>query len=232
MFNPLFRVAFIALTSSFAFAATPVTSTGIPLDAKWKASVYDFAQKNISHPAWGLTHSERNYWLTLEIANRESIKVDKDALFAAAFLHDLGAIAGYEKQGVDHAVRSVELIKPLLESWGFPMAQLPLVNEIVLGHMFYAPAPAGKLALAFRDADILDFLGPLGAARLLSTAREAGPFQTSNLATTFAAIDKFRHDLPAQLSFPFSKSLAKEKDRTLAAFLKAAKAEALDGKAY
>ena len=147
-----------------AFAATvPAASmTGIQLDSSWRRQVYAFVIDNGSHPAWGVAHSERDFQLAGRLARNEGIKMDEDALFAAAFLHDIGALPQYFKPDVDHAARSAELAEPLLRQWGFPMEKWPLVKELILGHNYYAPAPAGRAALAFRDADILDFLRSIG----------------------------------------------------------------------
>lgn len=146
-------------TSLWAQSSTP---TGILLDSPWKSSLYKFAQDNIKHPSWGITHSERNYQLTKKLAEKEEIIIDEDVLFAAAFLHDLGGLAPYEKPGVDHAVRSAEIAGPILEKMNFPMEKLTQVQEIILGHGYYNPATGSDVSKLFRDADILDFLGSIG----------------------------------------------------------------------
>lgn len=102
-----------------AFAQT-FTATGIPLDAECKVKLNDFAVENIVHQSWGYPHAERNYHSTLKLAELEGIEVDKDVLFAAALLHDLGGLPPYEQEGVDHGVRSAEIGIPLLLSFGFP----------------------------------------------------------------------------------------------------------------
>lgn len=97
------------------------TSTGIALDTEWKKKVFAYAQKNVVHPSWGIMHSERDYQITKKLAADSKITLDLDVLFAAAFLHDLGGIGQFQAEGVDHAVRSVQLVEPLLREWGFPM---------------------------------------------------------------------------------------------------------------
>src|SRR3954454_17982793 len=114
--NLLRRVScmLLALASTASPAATPSTSaptaalttpTGIPLDAAWKRKLYGFAREKLLHPAWGWTHSERDFLLASQIAAKEGMRVDKDVLFAAAFTHDIGAIGEFQKEGVDHAER-------------------------------------------------------------------------------------------------------------------------------
>lgn len=228
-----FYCALLLFVGALSFAEpSPETSSGIPIDSKWKAEVYDYARQNIKHPSWGIAHSERNYQLTLEIAKREALAVDADALFAAAFLHDLGAIAAFEKPGVDHAVRSAELAEPLLKAWGFPMEKWPKAQEMILSHMFYAQLPPTKSALAFRDADTLDFLGALGAARILAATLDSGPFHSLELSSPISVIRKFRADLPNTLSLPASRAMSRTRLEALDSFLRSAEKDALNGRAY
>ena len=113
-----------------------VSAAGIPLSAPWRAAIYAHARGKLLHPAWGWRHSERDFLLARQIAREEGLTVDEDVLFAAAFLHDSGAIPPFAKEGVDHAVRSAELAEPLLRKAGFPMAKYPAVKAAILGHMF------------------------------------------------------------------------------------------------
>lgn len=166
-------MTFLMLTS-LAFAGVDTTPTGIPLDTEWKVQAYAFAVKNVVHPSWGISHSERNYQLTKKLALAEGVPLDLDVLFVASFFHDLGGLTGFEKEGVDHAVRSVELVEPLVKSWGFPMEKWSDVKDMILGHTYYGPAPTKPQSVAFRDADILDFLGAIGISRIMAITTEAG----------------------------------------------------------
>jgi uncharacterized protein len=157
-----------AATSAAPDAIATVTLSGIPLDSPWKARVYGFARERLLHPAWGWTHSERDYQLAVEIAAEEGFAIDRDVLFAAAFTHDIGAIGDFQKAGVDHAERSVELAEPMLNEAGFPMAKWPAVRSAILGHMHDKPAGEGNAGIVLHDADTLDFLGTVGVARRLS----------------------------------------------------------------
>lgn len=191
-------LALLLLITCFARADAPVSDSGILLDQPWKIAVHEFAVQKVRHASWGLAHSERNYHQALALAASEARAVDADALLAAAYLHDLGGLAGFEAPGVDHAVRSAELAEPLLRGWGFPMAKFPLVREIILGHTYYGPAPQSFEALCFRDADLLDFLGAIGVARLAAATPELGREPT--LATPFEVAAKFAADLPPKLT--------------------------------
>ncbi len=100
--------------------------------------------------------------------------MDDDALYAAAYLHDMGGIPPNAKAGVDHGDRSVQLVDSILRDAGFPMEKALLVKEIIDHHQYYRPPDTLAVAVLFRDADTLDFLGAIDVARMLSlTTRES-----------------------------------------------------------
>ncbi|MGZ3694939.1 MAG: HD domain-containing protein [Bdellovibrionota bacterium] len=222
-FNALFLVSSVQ-------AAVLTTPTGIALDSEWKKQTYAFAVKNVVHPAWGLAHSERDYQVTKTLAYKEGIPVDEEALFAAAFLHDIGGLAAFEKKGMDHAERSVEVIEPLLTSWGFPMEKWTQVKEIILGHTYYSPKPNSKIAQAFRDSDILDFLGAIGVARLLAVTEESG-FSDGTLKPTVATLKAFATSMADNCSLAACREMAAPRQKELNEFLSLLDNETLNGKA-
>jgi uncharacterized protein len=211
-------------------AKGPATATGIALDAPWKAQEYAFAVKTEKHPSWGLSHGERDLRLALEVAAQEGLVVDKDVLFAAAYLHDLGGLDGYSKPGVDHAVRSAEVAEPLLKGWGFPMEKFPKVKEVILGHVYYGAAPEGPEARAFHDADLLDFLGPMGVSRLLAATQDGGPEGT--MGGSLKTARAFAKDLPGKLTTGAARELAKVRVAQMQAFFQQLDAYTYDGKAF
>jgi uncharacterized protein len=121
--------------------ACPRTATGITVDSEWKRALYEFAKTNSVHPSWGIAHSERDYQTSKSLAQKEGITLDDDVLFAAAFLHDIGGLSPFAQKDVDHAVRSTQVIEPLLPAWGFPMQKWSQVKEMILGHTYYGPVP-------------------------------------------------------------------------------------------
>jgi uncharacterized protein len=208
-----FKMKWLLIGSMFfsvaSFAATPTTQTGIPLDQSWKLQLYAFAQKNVVHPSWGLSHSERDYQNTLLLSQLEGAPIDLDVLFACAFLHDLGGIAPFAKPGVDHAVRSAELVGPLLSQFGFPQEKVPAVKEMILGHTYYGPIPQSQQAFLFRDADILDFIGTIGVTRLLAITEEQG--RSGALADIVGTLRGFSQSMPGKLSSHSAQMLAPER---------------------
>lgn len=226
------RIFFALLMISGVAMAESVseTATGILLDSSWKQQVYDYANANVKHPSWGITHSERNYQVSVTLANKEGFTIDHDVLFVASFLHDLGGIHPHEVDGVDHAARSVELIEPLLQKWGFPMQKFTQVKEMILGHTYYGPKPESQPALAFRDADILDFLGAIGIARILAITQEPG--RTDGTLTPVVNILKsFAKSLPGKCSLKACVTIAEPRKKELDQFLLNLDEQSFSGKA-
>ena len=227
--RPLFQLGSLEL-NSLQSNEIKTTSTGIVLDSSWKNAIYDFAQKNVRHPSWGIAHSERNYQVTKFLAEKEKVELDLDVLFAASFLHDLGGLKGYEVEGVDHAVRSALLAESLLSDAGFPMDKWPVVKEIILGHTYYTAIPTNKTAQLFRDADVLDFLGNIGVARILAITQEEGT-SDSTLNPTTGILQSFAKSMAGKCISESCKELAKKRQRELLLFLKSLTQETFNGKA-
>ena len=204
-------------------AAMTATPAGIPLDTAWRRAVYEQANTHLQHPSWGVRHSERNYVLGMALAEAEGLTVDADVLFAAAFLHDWGGIAPFAVAGVDHAARSVELAEPFLTGAGFPMEKFPAVRAAILGHM-YDKEPDGAEAVVLHDADALDFLGALGAARLLAATADRPDYDQA-----LGRIERFAVDIPPRLKTAAAREMATERVATMTGFLAQVRRETPEG---
>jgi uncharacterized protein len=201
------------------------TLTGIPLDAPWKRQIYAFAREKLAHPAWGWTHSERDFLMANQIAAKEGLAIDTDVLFAAAFTHDIGAIGEFQKEGVDHAVRSVELAEPMLLQAGFPAAKLAAVREAVLGHMHDKLPGRRNEAIVLHDADTLDFLGAVGIARRLVVNGNSPDY-----AGGVARIREFADQLPGRLVTNTAKDMAPSRVSEMHDFLDQLRTETANGR--
>jgi uncharacterized protein len=200
---PAFAGATILAAAALGFAAPAsaqlpaeprVTAAGIALSSPWRAAIYAYAREKLLHPAWGWRHCERDFLLARQVAGEEGLAVDEDVLFAAAFLHDAGAIPPFAKEGVDHAVRSAELAEPMLRKAGFPMAKYPAVKAAILGHMFDKEAGPGAEARVLHDADALDFLGATGIARRLAVTGAA-----PDMDAVIARLESVYREIPGRL---------------------------------
>lgn len=180
-----------------AVAETRALPSDTGAQAPWRAKVLAFADAHLQHTAWGPAHGRRDYETTLALAKAEGLTVDDDALYAAAYLHDMGGIPPYALPNVDHGDRSIQLVDSVLRDAGFPMEKSALVKEIIDHHQYYRPADTLRVAVLFRDADILDFMGAIDVARILSlTTREKF---TPDLAHAVAAIRQQMVEMPKLL---------------------------------
>lgn len=227
------KIIFILFAFNFSNRAlaesVSQTATGIPVDTEWKQQVYEYAKANVKHPSWGITHSERDYQVSLALAEKEGFVMDRDVLFVASFLHDLGGIAPHDSPGVDHAAQSVQIIEPLLSKWGFPMDKFVHVKEMILGHTYYGPKPGSQQAQAFRDADIIDFLGAIGAARIIAITQEGR--MDGNLTSTVNILKNFTKALPEKCSLQACKAMAEPRKKELDQFLLNLDTQSFGGKA-
>jgi len=135
--------------------------------APWRKTVQEFAAKNLRHPAWGYSHSMRDYALAAELAKADHVTLDDDVLFAAAYLHDMAAVAPWVKQDVDHADEAARIVDSVLQGTGFPMTKLDAVRDTIRTHMFQRD-PVKPEAIYLHDADALDWLGVIGVARIVA----------------------------------------------------------------
>ncbi len=212
-----------------AGAQVPSTVGGIALDAPWKVTIYKLAQTHFVHPAWGWQHSERNYKVALFLAKGDHLRVDTDVLFAACFLHDMAAFAPYNngRKGVEHGDIAAMASEAVLRDTGFPMGKLPKVQAAERGHMFYSDPGAETEAIVLHDADSLDFLGAVGAARMIALTGEQGP----SFRSSVAQLRKFVTAIPPRLVTRTAKSLGTQRALDLRTFLDQVTREATVGPA-
>ncbi len=81
----------VCLLSSLILCSVPASPAAdepqrpaIAARADWRAAVRQFAEANLQHPAWGASHSLRDYELAKELAAEDRVTLDDDVLFAAA----------------------------------------------------------------------------------------------------------------------------------------------------
>lgn len=225
--------ALALMSGSAILAQTPPAATtpaGISLDTAWKESVWKFATEKLQHSAWGVAHSERDYLLASRLAVESKLEIDTDILFAAAFLHDVGAFDAFRKDGVDHTDRAADLAPEILAGAGFPAGKVAAVQDAMRSHMYYRADAKNAEGIVLHDADTLDFLGNIGIARILSlTTRHRW---ATELATAVKTLEGFQADLPGKIMTTAGKAIAEVRAAEGKAFLAALKAEAENGKAW
>ena len=202
---------------------TSATPPARPAPADWRAKIRAFAEAHLQHTAWGPAHSQRDYELTKKLAREEGVTVDDDALYAAAYLHDMGGIPPYAVPGVDHGDRSIQLCDSILRDAGFPMEKAALVKDIIDHHQYYRPPDTVEVSILFRDADILDFMGAIDVARIVSlTTREKF---VPDLPTAIRVLRQQMVSMPKLLQSAAAKREGVRRTAEMQAFLDALSAE-------
>jgi hypothetical protein len=139
----------------------------------WRDKVTAFAAEHFKNPAWGYSHSQRDYRLARELATADHVTLDDDVLFAAAYLHDMGAFDPWANDKQEHGDIAAEKIDIVLGDSDFPKAKLDAVRAACRTHMFNF-TPVGPEARYLHDADALDWLGAIGVVRLFALVDKKG----------------------------------------------------------
>ena len=215
------------VNTAFAGAAPAATATGIPLDAPWKVRIYALAHSKFLHPAWGWQHSERDYLMAVQLAQGDGLHVDRDVLFAAAFLHDMAAFMPCKGPEMEHGECAARQARAMLRGTGFPLAKLAAVQAAERGHMFYSNAGSDPNAIVLHDADSLDFLGDMGVARTIALTGEQAP----TFAPAVKTLRTYLEDIPPRLITRTARRIGAERAAELKSFLDGLQAESFRGRA-
>lgn len=124
-------------------------------------------------PAHGVGHSKRVFKYCFIFA-KDYQRVDRESLFAAAWLHDLGQL---KKSKGFHAYLSINLANPILIKAGVPGEKFILIRRIIKMHEERENLSKKKLPieiLVFHDADKIEGVGALGLARQFAYSGEIG----------------------------------------------------------
>lgn len=219
-------IVFIAVVGLHAPAwSADAARPTIELTGDWRSAVQRFARANLKHPAWGYSHSVRDYELAKELAAADGVKLDDDVLFAAAYLHDVAAFPAFSKAGVDHQDEAANIAESLLAGTGFPMAKIEAVRGAIRTHMF-GRDPVGPEAIYLHDADALDWLGAIGVARVFALVdtnggSPDGPAIVKRLEGTLTAV-------PPRIISNAGKERTPQRVRELDEFLRNLRAETGD----
>ncbi len=210
----------LAACAQAADAPKPTIDRG----GDWRAAVQRFAAENMKHPAWGLSHSMRDYELAKQLAAADQVAVDDDVLYAAAYLHDIAAFEPF-KSRADHQDEAAKIVGPMLEGTGFPMAKIEAVRGAIRTHM-YGRDPVGPEAIYLHDADALDWLGAIGVARIFGLVDPKGGKPDGPGAVKM--LEENIKDVPPRIVSKAGKELAVQRVRWLEQFLRDLRAESSD----
>ena len=167
--------------------------------------------------------------------------VDGDVLEAAALLHDIGRGDELKDPSVDHAERSAELGRTILETVGWEEEKVPHILACIRSHRYSCgPDPATLEARLLQDADRIDACGAVGVAMTFAFSGATGgllydvedPFAEDRATDGRRyALDHFREKilkLPETLHTQEGRKIARGRREFLEAYLERFRAE-LDG---
>jgi HD superfamily phosphodiesterase len=196
-----------------------------PAAPAWRDTVREFAAEHFKHPAWGYSHAARDYSLAKELAAADHVSLDDDVLFAAAYLHDMAAFAPWAKEKTDHADEATSIVDSALKDTGFPMAKIDAVRGAIRTHM-YQRDPQGAEALYLHDADALDWLGAVGAARILALIDPNGGSPDGPQAVKM--LEDNLANVPSRVLSPAGRARVEARKQELEQFLKSLRGETDD----
>ena len=222
-----FALLVVFAVTSFATAAIAADAPTPTIDhtGDWRAAVHRFAEANLKHPAWGLSHSVRDYELAKELAAADGVKLDDDVLYAASYLHDVAAFAPWRKADVDHQDEAARIVESMLAGTGFPMAKIEAVRGAIRTHMF-ARDPEGPEAIYLHDADALDWLGAIGVARVFGLVDPNGG--SPDGPTVVKRLEMSLTSVPPRIVSKAGKQRAPQRVRELEQFLRDLRGESAD----
>lgn len=162
--------------------------------------------------SWGINHTRRLLHLIDLIA--QDIPYDREIVWAAAHLHDWGGYSPWAKDGVDHVVRSLEVVESFLKERNVPDDFRAKVIECIEFHHNSGPNKSNE-SILLRDADVLDFLGVVGVLREFSK-------NPKEMKKAFVSSRNRREKLAKVVQLPKAKEIAtsriKEMDELFRAF--------------
>jgi len=129
-------------------------------------TVEDIVQRTAQEgQGWAVAHARRLLELIHEIG--AELPFDGQVLELAAYTHDWGAFPDYYQKGVDHALRSRQVVESeILPCLDLTATQQAKLLEAIELHDYRDARPTLTLeALLLREADMLEFLGMIGLAR-------------------------------------------------------------------
>jgi len=162
---------------------------------------------------WAINHAKRILHLVSMLS--DGTDYNEDAVWLAAYLHDWGGYQQWLVPGVEHYTRSAEVAREFLTKQNCPPDLMELVIECIEFH-HGGPSERSIESILTADADALDLLGVVGAARIFA-------MNFRNLKNGFDAVKRYRNMSVAAISTDKAHELAteriKETDWFINAFL-------------
>jgi uncharacterized protein len=199
-----YKMRNLTIAALLALMGSPAASAADQAAPAWRDKVTAFAAEHFKNPAWGFSHSTRDYNLARSLAAADNVTLDDDVLFAAAYLHDMAAFPPWAESKKEHGDVAATKIDIVLAGTDFPMAKIDAVRDAIRAHMFYREATSPE-ARYLHDADALDWLGAIGVARMIALVdpnggKPLGPDMVKGIEANLAAV-------PSRVFSPAGKAL-------------------------
>lgn len=151
---------------------------------------------------WAIAHAKRLMELVKQISG--DVPYDSHVIELATCMHDWGAFPKYGQKGVEHAVRSRQVVESeILPHLNLTPTQKENLLEAIELHDYRDMRPTrSNEALFLREADMLEFLGMMGMAR--DFAR--GP---RNVETCYKRILARRDAIQNRFTLPRAQEIAR-----------------------
>jgi len=150
---------------------------------------------------WAVAHAKRLLALIEQIGAH--VPYDVRIMELATYMHDWGAFPKYMQKGVEHAIRSRQVVETeIMLHLDLTPPQKAILLETIELHDYRDLRPTqSNEALLLREADMLEFLGMIGMAR--DFAR--GP---KNVETCYKRILSRRDDIRGRFTIPRAQEIA------------------------
>ncbi len=151
---------------------------------------------------WAVAHAKRLLELIKQIGAH--IPYDIRVMELAAYMHDWGAFPKYMQKGVEHAIRSRQVVEAeILPCLDLAPAQKDTLLETIELHDYRDMRPTqSNEALLLREADMLEFLGMIGMARDF-------PRGPRNVETCYKRILSRRDDIQDRFTISRARGIAR-----------------------
>lgn len=147
--------------------------------------------------------------------------MDTDVLFASAFLHDMAAFKPCRDTKMEHGDCAAIESASVLRDAGFPMQKFSAVQAAERAHMYYRNPGAQPEAIVLHDADSLDFLGDVGAARIIALTGSKAP----SFGAAIQQLQKLLAAIPPRLVTKAARRIGSQRAAELRSFLDAVRIE-------
>jgi uncharacterized protein len=161
------------------------------------------------------SHVLRVYRMAETLAKKEG--ADLEIVRAAALLHDAASASGSDKVRMDHHEAAAIFAEKVLTEEGWEADRIKAVQYCILTHRFRDERPPNTIeAKVLFDADKLDAIGAIGAARALAYAVLDGQPLYAEPSVTFQKVLKTEPGEPytAYHEYLFKLSRLKNKMQT------------------